>query len=83
MTNITISAETITLDPESTIGGNYIKAPKVSGKPIDAPTDERVTVELNGSTYERTVHERTIWRNMKRNRVIARFVIIDGINYLV
>lgn len=75
--------ETITLDPECTINGSYIGAPKVSGKPVDAPTSERVTVELNGSTYERTVHERTIWRNMKKNRVIARFVTIDGINYLV
>lgn len=75
--------ETIQLDAESTLNGNYINAPLRSCKPVDQPTGERVTVELDGQTYERTVYERVIWRNSGRHTVSARFVIIDGTNYLV
>ena len=75
--------ETIQLNAENTIDGTYINARKHSTKPIDQPTDERVTVELDGKTYERTVYERIIWRNMGESTVDARFVIVNGINYLV
>lgn len=64
------------------ISGNYIGAPKQSGKPIDGPTGKRVAVEVEGKTYERTMYTRTIWHNMVTKRKdIARFVIIDGVNY--
>ena len=75
--------ETIKLDAESTLNGNHINAPLRSCKPVDQPTGERVTVELDGTTYERTVYERIIWRASGRHTVSARFVIIDGTNYLV
>ena len=74
---------TIAINANNTIDGNYIGAPKQSHKPIDHPTSERVTVELDGKTYERTIYERIIWRNMADNTVFARFVIVNGINYLV
>ena len=44
---------------------------------------ESVPFELDGKTYERTIYERIIWRNMADNTVFARFVIVNGINYLV
>lgn len=75
--------ETIQLDAEDTINGNFIDAPKQSGKSIDVPTDERITVELDGQTYERTVYERLRWRNSGKCTVRARFVIVNGTNYLV
>lgn len=76
-------AETIQLDADNTINGNFVNAPQVSGKSIDVPTDERITVELDGQAYERTVYERLRWRNSGKSTVRARFVIIDGTNYLV
>lgn len=66
-----------------TIDGNYLSTERRSCKYYDAPTDERVTVTLWGKDYERTVHERRIWRNMGAHTLVARFVIIDGTNYEV
>jgi hypothetical protein len=74
---------TITINADNTINGNYIDVPKQSCKLIDHPTKERITVELDGQTYERTVYERVIWRNMGKSAVSARFVIVNGISYLV
>lgn len=66
------------------INGNYIDAPKQSGKPIDGPIGKRAAVVVDGKTYERTMYTRTIWHNMVTKRKdIARFVIINGINYEV
>ena len=65
------------------INGNYINAPRRSCKPYDYPTEERVTVELDGKTYERTIYERVTWRNSAKSSVSARFVIINGTNYEV
>jgi len=75
--------ETIALDPSKTISGNNIDAPRQSCKSVDIPTSERVTVELDGKTYERTVYERLRWRNNGNSTVRARFVIVNGTNYLV
>lgn len=61
------------------IPGNY----RLSCKPIDLPTKERGTVTIDGVDYERTVHERIVWRNTKPSTVSARFVIVDGVNYEV
>ena len=66
-----------------TIDGNYINAPKRSCKPIDSPTKERITVELDGKSYDRAIYERVIWRNMGESEIVARFVIINGINHEV
>jgi len=66
-----------------TISGNYIGQPRRSCKRIDVPTSERVEVELDGRTYQRTVHERRVWRNMGEATVEARFVTIGGTNYEV
>lgn len=65
------------------IGGNYIGAPKRSCKPIDVPTKIRGTVSIDGVEYERTVHERVIWRNMGTSTTKARFVIVNGTNHEV
>lgn len=66
------------------INGNYIGAPKQSGKPIDGPIGKRVSVVVDGKTYVRTMYTRTIWHDMMTKRKdIARFVIINGINYEV
>lgn len=66
------------------INGNYIDAPKQSGKPIDGPIGKRVAVVVDGKTYERALYSRTIWHNMATKRKdIARFVIVNGINYEV
>lgn len=58
--------------------GNFLGAPTTSCKPKDYPTKERVSIELNGNTYERTIHERIIWRASGKHTLKARFVIIDG-----
>lgn len=76
-------SSTIRLDAEKTLGYNYINAPLRSCKPIDQPTKERITIELDGKTYERTIYERIIWRNNGRHTIVARFVIVNGVNYLV
>lgn len=66
------------------INGNYIGAPKQSGKPIDGLIGKRVAVEVEGKTYERTMYTRTIWHNlMTKRKDIASFVIINGVNYEV
>ncbi|RVU97074.1 hypothetical protein EII22_09065 [Coriobacteriales bacterium OH1046] len=65
------------------IPGNHKLAPQCSCKPIDLPTKERGTVTIDGVDYERTVHERIIWRNARPGTVAARFVIVDGVNYEV
>lgn len=61
-----------------TLKGNYIGWPLRSCKPIDYPTEERAIIKHEGQTYERTIHERAIYRTMKPNTVWSRFVIIDG-----
>lgn len=58
--------------------GNYLGAPTTSCKPKDYPTKERISIDLNGKTYERTIHERIIWRASGKHTLKARFVIIDG-----
>lgn len=65
------------------IPGNYRLAPQQSCKPIDLPTKERGTVTIDGVDYERTVHERIVWRNTRPSTVSARFVIVDGVNHEV
>lgn len=74
---------TIKLDSTNALNGNFIDAPHRSGKPVDRPSGERITVELDGKTYERTIYERIIWRNMGKCSVSTRFVIVNGTNYLV
>ena len=66
-----------------TIEGNFLGAALRSCAKVDYPTKERVTVTIDGTEYERTVHERAIWRNNGRNTVIARFVTVNGINWEV
>lgn len=67
-----------------TIDGNYLGAAKRSCAKVDYPTSERITVTIDGTEYERTVHERAIWRNGPRgNTVIAQFVIVNGTNWEV
>lgn len=66
------------------INGNYIDAPRQSGKPIDGPIGKRVAVVIDGKTYERALYSRTIWHNtLTKRKDIARFVIVNGINYEV
>lgn len=64
-----------------TIKGNYIHAPRRSCRTIDCSTKQRITVTLNGTEYNRTIYERIIWRNGFRVETIARFVIVNGVNY--
>lgn len=66
-----------------TLEGNYVSAPRKSGRPIDEPTGIKVTVTIGGEQYERTVMERRIWRNMGPSRLVARFVKVNGVNYEV
>lgn len=73
----------IAISDKYTISNNYLGAPRTSCKPFDYPTGERVTVVLDGTEYERTVHERAIWRAGKPNKLVARFVIVNGVNYRV
>lgn len=75
--------DVIALDPKSTVSGNYVNAPRQGGKPVDEPTGERVTAELDGMTYERAVYQRVVCRNAGDGRVVARYVTIGGTNYLV
>ena len=64
-------------------GQRYIGMAEKSGRPYDTPAGPRSTVVLDGETYERTVYERRIWYNMKPHKLVARFVIIDNLNYEV
>lgn len=64
-----------------TLENDYRNAPRRSCAYVDYPTDERVSVEIEGREYERTVHERAVWRNQGPNRMVARFVKVYGINY--
>lgn len=66
-----------------TLIGNYIYAPRVSGAEIDYETDDRVVVNLDGKEYERTVYERVVWRNQAEYTVVARFVWIKGMFYVI
>lgn len=75
--------QTITISAERTISGNHVGAPMQSGRPIDVPTGERVLVELDGATYERTIYERRAWRNHGEDKTRVRFVIVNGTNYLL
>lgn len=65
------------------IDGNYIDAPRRSCKPVDYPTKERIEVTIDGKTYERTVYQRAIWRNMGESTIVAEFVIVNDTNYEV
>lgn len=64
-----------------TIKGNYIHAPRRSCKPIDRPTRQRIIITIDGIEYDRAICERIVWRNSARSEIIARFVIVNGINY--
>jgi hypothetical protein len=64
-------------------GKRHIGKAHKSGKPYDTPTDERGIVTLDGETYERTVYERRTWYNMRPHKLLARYVIIDNVNYEV
>lgn len=75
--------QAVAIDADNTISGNYVNAPLRSCRPVDQPTSERITVTLDGVEYERTVYERVIWRNSGKRTVSARFVIINGTNYLI
>ena len=61
-----------------TLNNDYRGKALQSCKPIDYPTGGRVFVIHQNKLYERTIHERAIWRNMKPNTIWSRFVIIDG-----
>lgn len=76
---------TITIDSSNAkvLEGNYIGKLCTSCAKIDTPTHERVTVILDGVEYERTVYERIVWRNQGENTVIARFVWINGVFYVI
>lgn len=73
----------IKISASNTINGNYTNAPRQSCKPIDVPTIERIMVELDGETYERTVYERWTWKNSAGSKLLCRFVTIDGTNYVI
>ena len=77
MSNYTITGKTIS--------GNYLHAPRRSGKPVDCATRTRITVTIDGIEYDRAIYERAIWRNHGTgvDDVIARFVIVNGVNYEV
>lgn len=64
-----------------TLQGDYRNTQRRSCAYMDYPTGERVSVEIEGREYERTVHERAVWRNQGPNRVVVRFVKVQGINY--
>lgn len=66
-----------------TINGNYLHAPMRSGKIIDYPSKQRVAVIVNGEQYDRAIFNRAIWRNNHDYTIVARFVIINGVNYEV
>lgn len=74
---------TINLTGRIIEGQRYIGMAEKSGRPYDTPAGPRGTVILDGETYERTVYERRIWYNMKPHKLVARFVIIDNVNYEV
>lgn len=63
--------------------GNYIDRARRSCRKIDVPTGERVSVRIGDQVYERTVHERRVWRNSGPHTTLARFVIVDGADYVV
>ena len=64
-----------------TIKGNYIHSPRRSCRLIDLPTRQRITITIDGTEYDRAIYERIIWRNSARSETIARFVIVNGVNY--
>lgn len=64
-----------------TIEGNFQGKPHTSCAKIDFPTRERIAITIDGTEYERTVFERAIYRNMGDIEIIARFVIVDGVQY--
>lgn len=49
-----------------------------SCKQYDIPIRERVKVKIGGDSYERTVYERRVWRNMDGDTTVTRFVIVNG-----
>lgn len=66
------------------IEGNYQGVPRTSYAKVDYPTGERVSVEVGGVTYGRTVFERAVCRSNPQNGVVlARFVIVNGVQYEV
>jgi hypothetical protein len=40
-------------------------------------------VEIGGTSYNRTVYERFIWRNQRPNKSMNHFVRVNGIAYEV
>lgn len=66
-----------------TIDGNFQGKTFTSCSKHDLPTDERITITIDGTEYERTIFERIEYRNMGENTLIARFVIVNGVQYEV
>lgn len=72
------------INPTKTLKNDYRFTPLQSCKPLDCVTKERSVFMLNGTEYERTIHERVIWRNGPRGCThLAYFVIINGTFYEV
>lgn len=47
------------------------------------PTNDRATVSIDGVEYDRAVYARIVWRNGGADDVLARFVIVNDVNYEV
>lgn len=61
-----------------TLNNDYRGTALQSCKPTDYVTKDRVFVDYGGKVYERAIHERAIYRAMKPNTILSRYVIIDG-----
>ena len=66
-----------------TIEGSYIGAPLRSCGKVDRPTEQRITVTIDGTEYDRAIYKRIVWRNGGESTVLAQFVIVNGTNYEV
>lgn len=63
--------------------GNYFDRPRKSGSYYDFTTKERIDFELYGKSLNRAVQRRVIWRNMQEDKLVAEFVTVNGLNYIV
>lgn len=63
--------------------GNYFEHPRTSGAYYDFPTKERIDFELYGKRHNRAVQRRVIWRNMQEDKLVAEFVTVNGLKYIV
>lgn len=64
-----------------TIEGNFQGVPRTSCAKIDYVTRERISIEVDGIAYDRAIYERAIYRAMAENTILARFVIVNGVQY--